>query len=111
MTRASNALRCPVSRPIREPLSVDASERHVRTVLIREALRRAMAEAEIELGAIALKVGFRDVVIRPIQAALEQAEVGLDRIGVRDQILRYAALARVFALRMVHRFMRVKVFT
>lgn len=54
-------------------------------------------------------MGLRNVVIRPIESALEQAKERFDCVGMSDQPIDHAALTCVFALAVVYGLMRLKV--
>src|SRR5438552_1839562 len=71
VTTKRSASRLRVNPPIGKALPADLRERCGSALLVR---RLAVREAEIKLSAIALQVRFADVVVRPDEAALEQAE-------------------------------------
>jgi hypothetical protein len=81
----------PVSRPIGEPLPADLFQGCVSALRIRSL---AVCKAEVKLSAVALQVHFADVVIRPVEAAFEQAKEAFHGVCVN-------VTACVFANRMI----------
>src|SRR5712692_1985377 len=94
--------------PIGESFAFDTFQRSNGAFRIRGL---AMREAEVKLGAILLKMLLAHMVVRPDKAALEQPEERLHRIRMRDYAFHLAALARIFALRVIHAVMGQKVFS
>src|SRR6266513_962710 len=78
------------SPPIGEPLPLNLSKGFDSALRIIHALRGAIRVTEIKFLQIALQMGFGNVVIRSIQPALQQPEVGFDRVAVN------ATRARIF---------------
>src|SRR5690606_37848021 len=74
--------RLRVSPPIGEALPADASQGLVCALVVSDAEGDALVVAEIEFRQIALQVLLADVVIGAVDAALEDREIALDRVGV-----------------------------
>jgi hypothetical protein len=82
----------PTSRSIGEPLADDSAQCPVRAFQVINAKRGPVAVPEIEFGEVPVKMFLADVLIDPIDAALQDREVVLRCIGVR-------IAANVFILR------------
>lgn len=82
----------PVNSPIREALAGDASQRVLVALAVFDPKRRAVVLAKIELGKVAMQMLLTAVLIDALHAALEDAEVALDRVGVivRSSRLKYS---------------------
>lgn len=70
------------SRSIGQPLAFGASEGEIGPLNVVNAKSRPVAVAEIELGKIPLKMGWRDMLIHAIDAALQDGEVTFDSVGI-----------------------------
>ena len=92
------------SRFIGQPLAFDAEQRAFGASSVVNAEFDAIGVAEIELGEIAVKVLFAAMLIDADHAALEDAEIALDGVGV-DLRAGLAVGVAVFAARMVNRVM------
>lgn len=68
-----------------------------------------MSKSEIKLCAIPLKVGFGNMMVRPDQSTLEQAEERFHGVRVRHVAFRKPAFLRVLLANVVHRFMAQEV--
>ena|SRR6266513_993891 len=97
-------LRCCVSPPIGQALAADLLKRGGSALVIRHL---AMREAKIKFSAVALQVSLGNVVIRPDQSALKQAEERLHSICVRYAFNAFA-LARILAASVIHHLMADK---
>ena len=106
MTVLISCLRRFTNPPIRQALSADLFQCSCGALFVRSL---AVRVAEIKLMAVALKVRLRDMVIRPDEAALEDAEERLHRVRVCDYA-RNCALLGVLALRMVNAVVRQEIF-
>jgi hypothetical protein len=75
----------PVNCSIGEPLSDNTLDDLVGTRRIVNAKRNPLVVAEIELGEIAVQVLLADMVIGADDAAPQDREIALDRIGVPEE--------------------------
>ena len=90
--------RCPVDEPL--PLGPLDSQKGALTVV-----GKARVPAKLELPKVAGKVVPADGVVSPVDASLQKAESGLDRVGVNHGI----ALADVFSLAVLDGLMPAEV--
>src|SRR5260221_1200588 len=67
---------------VHQALANGALEQNFGAVGIGEAERRARVVAKIELGKVAVQVGFADAVERPVDATLEDGEHTLNSVAV-----------------------------
>jgi len=104
MARSNLNFLLSVNPPIGQALPGRLLERDAGAFCVAVASRSPVREAEIKLGAVALQMGFADVVIRPNKSALEQTEERFNRVDMRDHSLALA-LARVFPLGVIHMLM------
>ena len=72
------------SRSIGKPLALDATQQAIGASLIVDSERDAVVVAEIELCCVAVQVRLANVEIATVDAALEDREEVLDRIGVPE---------------------------
>src|SRR6185437_9525294 len=93
-------VRAFVRQTIRETLALDAKKGLRRTFPIVYAELGAVVVAEIEFRQKALQMLLRNVVIRPVDPALEDREIALDcvRMHVAANVLANAVIDRVVLL-------------
>ena len=82
---------------VRQPLALSADERVIRASLIVNAELLPVVVAEIELGKIAVKMLFFNVLVDADQTALEHREEAFERVGM-------GVAAHVFALGVIDEF-------
>lgn len=77
-------VRCPLATScfIGQPLALGADDGEIGALGVVNAKLDAVAVPEIELTEIPLQVGFGDVLINAVDAALEDRKVALDGVGV-----------------------------
>lgn len=85
-----------------QTLAIDTLQRPSGTLAVLTAKLRAVAVAEIELRKIAVKVLLAAMLIDALHAALEDAEIALNRVGADDL---FAFVAGVFVGAVVHAVM------
>ena len=73
-----------VNPPIRQTLAAEVLQRHGGALRIIKPESLTRVPAEVELGHVALEVGFADTVECASQAALEQREGRFDGVRRRD---------------------------
>src|SRR5262245_28492168 len=88
------------SPPIREALALNLRKGLDSALVIVHAERVAVGVAEVKLLQVALKMGFRNVMVRAVDAALQKSEVRLNGVRVN------AARTRVLARAVVRGFVR-----
>jgi len=93
----------PPSGPIREPLALCTNKRPDSARIVIHAKRRARIVSEIELGQVAVQVLLRAMLIEALHAALEQAEIALNGVGVDGDAAQL--VAGMFALAVVDTIM------
>src|SRR5688572_6930352 len=93
--RLPQVLGLSLSRPIGQTLSADLLEGDFSALAVSNATSGTIVVAERELSHIALKVGFADVLVGAVQAALKDREEAFNRVG-GDRA------ASVFAFAMIH---------
>jgi hypothetical protein len=71
-----------MSRSIGEPLSDDTPERAIGPLYVINSERNPLVVAEVELAQIPLQMLLADVMIDAIDAAFQDREISLDRVGV-----------------------------
>ena len=76
--------RCPCSTncSIGQPLPLGALDSQVVASDIVDAQLDAVGVAEVELGQVAVQMGFADVEVAAIDAALEDREVAFEGVGI-----------------------------
>jgi hypothetical protein len=75
---------CERSCFVRQPLALGADDGAISSGLIVDSERNAIVVPEIELGRVAMQMRFADVEIATIDAAFEDREEVLDRVGVPE---------------------------
>src|SRR5437660_1274148 len=74
----------PTSCSIGKPLALDAFQRAIGAFQIVNAERDPIIVPEIKLRGVPMQMGFADVEITPVDAAFEDAEKILDRVGMPE---------------------------
>ena len=75
-----------VSYLIRQALANDTMQRNARAVRVIEAKRNAVIITELELGKVAVQMLFAAVLEHTFHAALEDAEIALNRVAMNFRV-------------------------